>query len=107
MLDKTIPRQSIVITGGNSGLGYECARAIARAEKPWQIIVASQNLSRVENAVERLISDTAYPNIRGMVLNLASLKSVHHFVERLVQSNIAPLKALVCNAGVQIISGTT
>ncbi len=107
MRDNTIARQSIIITGGNSGLGYQCARAIALSKKSWQIIIASRNLSKVEDAVEQLISDTAYPNIRGMVLDLASLQSIRQFVQQLTQLDIPPLKGLICNAGVQIISGTT
>ena len=42
-----------------------------------------------------------------MELDLASLQSVRHFVRQLAQLNIPPLKGLVCNAGVQIISGIT
>ena len=106
MRNKTTPHQSIVITGGNSGLGYKCAEAIARSEN-WQIIVASRNLSTVEYAVEQLIKNTAHPHIKGMVLDLASLQSVRQFVGQIVQSDIAPLKGVICNAGVQIISGTT
>lgn len=106
MEDNVIARQSIIITGGSNGLGYECAKAIAQSKKPWLIIIASRNLSRVEHAVEQLISETAYPHIQGMVLDLASLQSVRQFVQQLVQMDIPPLKGLVCNAGIQIISET-
>jgi hypothetical protein len=37
MLSQTEDRQSIIITGGNSGLGYQCAKAIARSGG-WHII---------------------------------------------------------------------
>jgi NAD(P)-dependent dehydrogenase (short-subunit alcohol dehydrogenase family) len=107
MLSQATANQSIIITGGNSGLGYQCAKAIAQSERGWQIIIASRNLYRVESAVSRLITETGYPHIQGLELDLASLQSVRHFVQQLAQLRIPPLKGLICNAGVQIVSGDT
>jgi light-dependent protochlorophyllide reductase len=107
MLSQTEAHQSIIITGGNSGLGYQCAKAIAQSEREWHIIIASRNLHRVENAVSRLNTETGYPHIQGLELDLAYLQSVRNFVQRLERLNIPPLKGLVCNAGVQIVSGNT
>jgi light-dependent protochlorophyllide reductase len=107
MLSQTKAHQSIIITGGNSGLGYQCAKAIAQSDKGWQIVIASRNLPRVEIAVNKLITETGYPHIQGLELDLASLQSVRHFVRQLSQLNIPPLKGLVCNAAVQIVSGNT
>jgi NAD(P)-dependent dehydrogenase (short-subunit alcohol dehydrogenase family) len=107
MLSQTKAHHSIIITGGNSGLGYQCAKAIARSSRGWQIIIASRNFPRVKSAVSRLITETNYPHIQGLELDLASLQSVRHFVRELAQFNILPLKGLVCNAGVQIVSGNT
>ena len=102
MADKTI-----IITGGSSGLGYQCAKEMAKSGSAWHIIIASRNLSRVNNAVSRLVAETSYRNIQGMVLDLASLHSVRQFVQHFISSNLPPLQALVCNAGIQVISGTT
>jgi light-dependent protochlorophyllide reductase len=107
MLSQTKAHQTIIITGGNSGLGYQCAKAIAQSNQGWHIIIASRNLHRVESAVSRLITETSYPHIQGLELDLASLQSVRYFVQHLSQLNIPPLKGLVCNAGVQIVSGNT
>jgi light-dependent protochlorophyllide reductase len=106
MLSQTKAHQSIIITGGNSGLGYQCAKAIARSGG-WHIIIASRNLYSVNSAVIRLITETGYPHIQGLELELASLQSVRHFVSQLARLNMPPLKGLVCNAGVQIVSDTT
>jgi light-dependent protochlorophyllide reductase len=107
MLSQAKAHQTIIITGGNSGLGYQCAKAIAQSERGWHIIIASRNLHRVENAVSKLITETGYPHIQGLELDLASLQSVRYFVRQLDRLNIPPLKGLVCNAGVQVVSGTT
>jgi NAD(P)-dependent dehydrogenase (short-subunit alcohol dehydrogenase family) len=107
MLSQTKADRTIIITGGNSGLGYQCAKAIAQSERGWQIVIASRNLYRVERAVRQLITETGYPHIQGLELDLASLQSVRHFVRQLAHLHIPPLKGLICNAGVQIVSGTT
>ena len=36
------PTKTIVITGGNSGLGYESAKYIARSLE-WHVVIASRN----------------------------------------------------------------
>ena len=107
MSSQTNAHQSIIITGGSSGLGYQCAKAIAQSERGWYIIIASRNLNRVESAVNKIITETGYPHIQGLELDLASLQSVRYFVRQLDRLNIPPLKGLVCNAGVQIVSGNT
>lgn len=107
MQNNTKARQSIIITGGNSGLGYECAKEIACSGQSWHIIIASRNSSRVEDAVNCLIGETGYSHIQGIGLDLASLDSIHKFVQKLPSLDIPPLKGLICNAAVQIISGTT
>jgi len=102
----TKPRKSIIITGATSGLGYYCAEAIARAGQDWQIIVASRDLSKVKESVRKLISETEYPYIEGKVLNLASLASVRQFMQDFSSGEHTSLEAIVCNAGIQVVSET-
>lgn len=101
----TKPNKSVIITGGNSGLGYACAEAIARSGQDWHIIIASRNLSRVTVAVDTLIAETDYPHIEGMTLDLASLASVRQFSQDIITGK-PPLQAIICNAGIQIVSDT-
>ena len=98
--------KTVIITGGNSGLGYYCAQAIAQSKQDWHIIIASRNLPRVEEAVQQLTAETNYSFIEGMTLDLASLASVRQFVQDFQTREHSPLEAIVCNAGVQIVSGT-
>ncbi len=98
--------KTVIITGGNSGLGYYCAQAIAQSCTNWHIIIASRNLPRVEEAVQQLTAETNYSFIEGMTLDLASLASVRQFVQDFQTRKHPPLEAIVCNAGVQIVSGT-
>jgi NAD(P)-dependent dehydrogenase (short-subunit alcohol dehydrogenase family) len=106
MQASTKPNKSVIITGGNSGLGYYCAEAIARSGQDWYIIIASRNLSRVAAAVQTLITETDYPHIEGMTLDLASLASVRQFSQDIITGERPPLQAIICNAGIQIVSDT-
>ena len=106
MQASTKPNKSVIITGGNSGLGYACAEAIARSGQDWHIIIASRDLSRVTAAVDTLIAETDYSQIEGMTLDLASLASVRQFSQDIVTGKRPPLQAIICNAGVLIVSDT-
>lgn len=106
MQNSTQANRTVIITGANSGLGYYCALAIAKSGQDWHIVIASRNLSRVEEAVRTLVAETEYPHIEGMVLNLASLASVHQFAEDFIAGDRPPLQAIVCNAAIQVVSDT-
>lgn len=102
----TKPIKSVIITGGNSGLGYYCAETIAQSGQDWHIIIASRNLSRVEEAIRKLMAETGYPHIEGMALDLASLTSIHKFAQDFIAGERPALQAIVCNAGIQVVSDT-
>ncbi|MEM7335587.1 MAG: SDR family NAD(P)-dependent oxidoreductase [Chloroflexota bacterium] len=91
-------KQTILITGGNSGLGYECAKTLAK-EKRGHLVIASRNKKRVEQAVERLKLETGYDSIDGMALDLGSFESVRGFATALKSKGWPPLSSIVCNAG--------
>lgn len=94
--------KSVIITGGNSGLGLECARALAGAPG-WRVILASRNLERVQAAVDELRAASGSPEIHGMQIDLASHASVRAFARAWEACEHPPLGALVCNAGVSPI----
>lgn len=99
---------TVVVTGGTQGLGYEAARSICAAGNGWHVVVAGRDGERVAGAVGRLRAEGGGPRVDGMVLDLASLRSVRSFAEALaVRDDLPPLRALVCNAGLQVVSGTT
>ncbi|HEY9622698.1 MAG TPA: SDR family NAD(P)-dependent oxidoreductase [Crinalium sp.] len=67
-----MPKQTVVITGGNSGIGYHCVRTIA-ADLDWQVILACRNLEKAQQAVEALVIETANQSIEAMELDLGSI----------------------------------
>lgn len=102
MLDKTV-----IITGGNTGLGYECAKSIAASKQGWRIVIAGRSKQKISEAAKRLNAITPNSQVEALALDLASLKSVRNFVDEFTAQGFPPLRALVCNAGIQVVSGTT
>jgi light-dependent protochlorophyllide reductase len=95
-------KQTVIITGGNSGIGYHCARTIA-ADLDWQVILACRNLDKAQKAVEALITETCNQSIEAIELDLGSLVSIRKFSETLAEKRFLSLKAIVANAGTQVI----
>jgi NAD(P)-dependent dehydrogenase (short-subunit alcohol dehydrogenase family) len=103
-----VTSRTAVITGGNTGLGYACARALlaATADPPWHVVLACRNEERARAAVTHL-TETAGTSGRAeaISLDLASLNSIRAFAAalagRLGTGALPPLRGLVCNAGVQ------
>ena len=100
--------KTVVVTGGNAGLGYECARAVSASDPTWQIVLACRDVGKGESAALAIAKTTGSPNVEAMALDLASLASVRSFRRELAsREDLPPLKALVCNAGLQVVSGST
>jgi light-dependent protochlorophyllide reductase len=97
--------QTTIVTGGNGGLGYQCARIIAAASPQWHVIIASRDQSKSMKAVRSIISASGNSNVAAMDLNLGSLDSVRRFEKDFAASRLPPIGAIVCNAGIQVISG--
>ncbi|MDB5846784.1 MAG: hypothetical protein JWP29_536 [Rhodoferax sp.] len=100
------PRQTVIITGGNSGLGYACASALLAASPPWHVVIACRDPLRAQTAVETLRKSGAPgATVEAMDLDLASLASIRSFAAKLdgklKAADFPPLHGLVCNAAVQ------
>jgi NAD(P)-dependent dehydrogenase (short-subunit alcohol dehydrogenase family) len=71
--------RTVIITGGNGGLGYEAAKVIAGSSPDWHVVIASRGLERSEEAAGRLAKESGNPNVSAMKLDLGSLASVRAF----------------------------
>lgn len=95
-----------VITGGNTGLGFACAKALLSASSPWHVVIACRDQWRADASVEKLRKVMgASTKVEAMILDLASFNSIRSFPaqlkERLLSGELPPLHGLVCNAGMQ------
>lgn len=73
--------RTYIITGGNSGLGFETAKRLAQTDA--RIILACRNLQKGRVAAETIIRETGNQNIEVRELDLASLRSVREFADSL------------------------
>ena len=94
---------TIIITGGNRGLGYETALALA-ADTSRTIVLAGHNSASTAAAAQRIQSITGNTQVEAMRLDLAELASVRTFAADFKSRNLPPLTTLICNAGVSKIS---
>jgi NAD(P)-dependent dehydrogenase (short-subunit alcohol dehydrogenase family) len=98
--------KSIIITGANSGIGFECAMQMVRLAPDDQIVLACRNVQAGNEAVQKIKQKTNHKNLICLPLNLASLQSVRDFKTAFLKLPGQAITALVNNAGLQNISKT-
>lgn len=92
--------KKIIVTGANSGVGYEAARAFA--EKGAHVIFACRSRERAEEAVAEVRRQSPDVSVEIMILDLADLGSIHDFAQRYNAAH-DQLDILVNNAGIMAI----
>ena len=89
--------KTVLITGGNTGLGK--ATALALAKKGARVILACRSLERGVKAASEIRSQVENAQIAVYYLDLSSLESVRRFVQDFVKSETG-LHILINNAGI-------
>ncbi|KAJ2866372.1 Retinol dehydrogenase 14 [Coemansia aciculifera] len=93
-------KKTAIVTGANSGIGFETAKALGRAG--FHTILACRSVEQAKEAVERLERQTGLEErFEVMALDLASLESVNTFVEQF-KARDCSLDVLVNNAGLMM-----
>jgi NAD(P)-dependent dehydrogenase (short-subunit alcohol dehydrogenase family) len=95
-----IPKQSgrlAVVTGATGGLGIETAQALANAGA--DVMLTGRNRDKGRVAVDRIKRAVPGSKVRFEMLDLASLRSVRAFAEKML-AQAKPLHLLINNAGV-------
>jgi len=90
----------IIITGANSGIGFEATREIVR--KSAEVIVASRDAFKAEAAILKIKDEIPDAKLKFMELNLANLDSVRKFAEEF-KSKYTRLDILLNNAGIMMV----
>ena len=96
--------KTVIITGANSGLGFETARKVAK-NNDYKVIMACRNMEKAEQAKEKIIAETACANVVTMQLDTSSLASVRAFAEAVAASG-EKVDVLVNNAGISPMGNT-
>jgi NAD(P)-dependent dehydrogenase (short-subunit alcohol dehydrogenase family) len=78
--------RTVLITGANSGLGFETARVLAA--KNAQVIMACRDLVKASKARANILTATPDAQIDIIQLDLASLASVKAVAEQVQQTAV-------------------
>jgi len=90
----------IVVTGANGGLGWETSRSLARHGA--HVIMACRSTEKAAEAARRIEDENVPGRVEPWALDLASLRSIETFAERLTAQH-DELHALCNNAGVMAL----
>lgn len=99
---KNIPDLSgkvIIVTGGNSGIGYEAVKAFA--EKGAEVVFTCRNNEKGKKTKASLIEQNPGFKVFPMELELTDLQSIKHFSESF-KSKYKKLDVLLNNAGIMM-----
>ncbi len=91
--------KTIVVTGGNSGLGYESVKAFAA--KGAEVIMASRSTEKGEDARIEILKEYPRGKIKVMQLDLGDLASVKSFASEF-KGSYQKLDVLLNNAGIMM-----
>jgi NAD(P)-dependent dehydrogenase (short-subunit alcohol dehydrogenase family) len=90
-----------IVTGANTGLGFETA--VALASKGFEVLITSRSTLKGNAAVSRITSANPMAKVSMMELDLASMESINKFVSA-YSANYGAWDVLVNNAGAKILS---
>jgi len=84
-----------IVTGANSGIGYETSLALA--EKGASVIMACRDIERAQHALEAINQAVSSNKLESIELDLANLQSIETFANSFI-SKYDRLDALINNA---------
>lgn len=89
-----------LVTGANSGIGYETVKALLQSHKPYHVLLGSRSLEKAKLAVETLRKDCpkAINTVETLEVDLTSDESIQNAFEQ-VKASPGHVDALINNAG--------
>jgi len=92
--------KTAIITGANSGIGYESAREFAR--KGAEVIFACRDQAKAEAAIIQIKGEFSDAQLVFLEIDLASIKSIRKFAQEF-NSRYNSLDILLNNAGIMLV----
>ena len=92
--------KTIIVTGGNSGIGYEAAKQFAR--KGAHVVLACRDMEKAHAAIAAITGEHRGAALEAMQLDLANLASIRNFGSAFLAQPGA-LHVLCNNAGVMAL----
>ena len=91
--------KAAIVTGANSGLGYETSRALLKAGA--HVVMTMRSEDKAEATVAALTADLGSVSLETVLLDLADLESIRHFSEKF-HGKHSQLDLLINNAGIMM-----
>lgn len=91
--------KTIIVTGGNSGLGFESVKAFA--QKGAEVVLTSRSVEKGEKAKAEILKVNSKASVELELLDMADLESIKNFSERIHQK-YSQLDVLLNNAGIMM-----
>jgi NAD(P)-dependent dehydrogenase (short-subunit alcohol dehydrogenase family) len=88
-----------IVTGANSGIGFETARVLA--EKGATVVMACRNLEKASPKADEIRRAHPEASVEVMELDLSDLESIHRFVGAF-RARHSHLDLLINNAGIMV-----
>jgi NAD(P)-dependent dehydrogenase (short-subunit alcohol dehydrogenase family) len=90
--------KTVVITGANTGLGYETARVLSAQGA--RVLIACRSRQKAEDAIERMQAHNGPVDVSHVPLDLGDLSSVRRCAEQLQSEE--RIDVLINNAGIMV-----
>merc|ERR1739838_144583 len=100
----SLKNKTVILTGGNSGIGKHTAIEIAKRDA--HLIIASRNTERSTAVKQEIMQLTGNGNIRVLKLDLEDFASVRSFAKEVLETE-KHIDYLVNNAGALFLPGIT
>lgn len=97
--------RTIIVTGGNTGLGLETVKFLSKDPNTY-LVIASRNLERTKEIAKDLNGRMNEKRIMGLTLHLGDFDSIKSFVSEFKSLEAPPLYGIINNAGIQYVSKT-
>jgi len=89
--------KTVIVTGGNTGIGYETALALYKTGA--SVIIGCRDKEKADKAIQEMQAIISGGSLEAAILDLSSLQSVKEFSDTF-KSNYSSLDLLINNAGV-------
>jgi NAD(P)-dependent dehydrogenase (short-subunit alcohol dehydrogenase family) len=90
-----------IITGANTGLGFETARGLLKLG--YQVVITSRDLGRGNQAIAKLKEETSHGEVSALPLDLANQVSIQSFTKSFANT-FDKWDVLVLNAGAKVLT---
>lgn len=90
----------VLVTGGNSGVGYETVKALLESDRAYHVLLGSRSLEKLNFAIETLHKECpgSTNTVEALHLDLTSDESIEKAFEQ-VKASPGHIDVLINNAG--------